>query len=226
MRILKSIVIACSLFSDKGYLVVLAHGKADIVEKLHSVNFLGQSLNCKDILADLSVHIEADERIAAARRGELFNSELIEQLLSRSRLAGLRFIRGESCDESLKLLRLFFVFLVLLFYELLNELARLIPELVVADIHLYLGIIDIDYSRADIIEEMAVMRNDYDRSEILAQEILEPLDGGYIEVVCRLVEQDYIGVAESACASSTLTFCEPESDAICSYSRLSSRPRP
>ena len=40
------------------------------------------------------------------------------------------------------------------------------------------------------------MRNDYDRSEILAQEILEPLDGGYIEVVRRLVEQDYIGVAE------------------------------
>ena len=40
------------------------------------------------------------------------------------------------------------------------------------------------------------MRNDYDRSEILAQEVLEPLDGGYIEVVRRLVEQDYIGVAE------------------------------
>ena len=40
------------------------------------------------------------------------------------------------------------------------------------------------------------MRNDYDRSEILAQEILEPLDSGYIEVVRRLVEQDYIGVAE------------------------------
>ena len=40
------------------------------------------------------------------------------------------------------------------------------------------------------------MRNDYDRSEILAQEILEPLDGGYIEVVRRLVEQDYIGVSE------------------------------
>ena len=64
-----------------------------------------------------------------------------------------------------------------------DELARLIPELVVADIHLYLGIIDIDYSRADIIEEMAVMRNDYDRSEILAQEIFEPLDGGYIEFI-------------------------------------------
>ena len=43
---------------------------------------------------------------------------------------------------------------------------------------------------------MAVMRNDYDRSEILAQEILEPLDSSYIEVVRRLVEQDYIGVAE------------------------------
>ena len=43
---------------------------------------------------------------------------------------------------------------------------------------------------------MAVMRNDYDRSEIFAQEILEPLDSGYIEVVRRLVEQDYIGVAE------------------------------
>ena len=45
---------------------------------------------------------------------------------------------------------------------------------------------------------MAVMRDDYDRSEILAQEIFEPLDGGYIEVVRRLVEQDYIGVAEKS----------------------------
>ena len=40
------------------------------------------------------------------------------------------------------------------------------------------------------------MRDDNDRSEILAQEVLKPLDGGYIEVVCRLIEQDYIWVSE------------------------------
>lgn len=63
---------------------------------------------------------------------------------------------------------------------------------------------------------MAVMRDDNDRSEILAQEVLKPLDGGYIEVVCRLIEQDYIWVSEKRLCSSTLTFCEPERDDICS----------
>ena len=130
------------------------------------------------------------------RSRHFLDGQLVDQLAAAGRLTGLGLVRCKALDKVLQLLDLLLVLAVLILDHALNQLRGLIPELVVADIHLYLGIIDIDYSRADIIEEMAVMRNDYDRSEILAQEILEPLDGGYIEVVRRLVEQDYIGVAE------------------------------
>ncbi len=49
---------------------------------------------------------------------------------------------------------------------------------------------------ADIIEKVTIMRYDYDSTEILRQESLEPPYCIYIEVVCRLIEQNYIRVAE------------------------------
>ena len=86
--------------------------------------------------------------------------------------------------------------LVLILYELLHELAGLVPEVVVADVHLYLAVVDIDDVRADVVEEVSVMRNDENRALIIHEEILEPHDACEIEVVRRLVEQDNIGRAE------------------------------
>ena len=49
---------------------------------------------------------------------------------------------------------------------------------------------------ADVIEEVSVVRNDKHGAEIVRQKILQPADSVDIEVVCRLVEHDDIGVAE------------------------------
>ena len=49
---------------------------------------------------------------------------------------------------------------------------------------------------ADVVEKMAVMGDDDDGADIVHQEILQPGDGGDIQMVGGFVEQDDVGLAE------------------------------
>jgi hypothetical protein len=50
--------------------------------------------------------------------------------------------------------------------------------------------------RADLVQEVAVMRDDDDRVFEVDQELLEPVDGRQVQVVGRFVEQQDVGLAE------------------------------
>ena len=78
----------------------------------------------------------------------------------------------------------------------MHELAGLVPEIVVADIHFDLAVVDIDDMGADIIEEVAVMRHDKHRTLVIHEEVLKPHDACKVEIVRRLVKQDDIRGAE------------------------------
>ena len=119
---------------------------APVVEEKSDIPAAGE-----DIFAELSVHRKADIRVAAGGRGHFFDGDLIEQLLSGRRLTGLRFICGEALDEVLELLDFFLRLAVLVAHHALHELARLIPEVIVADVHFDLAVIDIDNMGADVI---------------------------------------------------------------------------
>ena len=82
--------------------------------------------------------------------------------------------------------------------NLLDELGGFVPEIIVADVHLDLAVVDIDDMRADGVEEMTVVADDDDKAGVLViqNKILEPVDGLDIKVVRRLVEHDDIGLAE------------------------------
>ena len=77
-------------------------------------------------------------------------------------------------------------------------MARLIPKLIVADIHLYAAVVDIDDVRADVVEEVTVVADNENRSEIVAEEIFKPSHRLDVKTVRRLVEQNYLGVAEKS----------------------------
>ena len=49
---------------------------------------------------------------------------------------------------------------------------------------------------ADIVEKVTVMRYYDNSTEILGEEFLKPLYSVYIEVVGRLVKQDYVRISE------------------------------
>ena len=91
-----------------------------------------------------------------------------------------------------------FGLLVLILNELLHELAGLIPEIVVADIHFYFAVVDIYDVCADIVEEVAVMGYDKYSALIIHEKILKPDNACKVEVICRLVEQNNIGRAEQS----------------------------
>ena len=80
----------------------------------------------------------------------------------------------------------------------MHELAGFVPEVVVADIHLDLAVVDVDDVRADGIEEVPVVADDDDKAGVLVIEdkVLEPVDGLYIKVVGRLVEHDDVGLSK------------------------------
>ncbi len=54
-------------------------------------------------------------------------------------------------------------------------------------------LVDLDNRGGDAVEELAVVRDDEDRAAIALQVILQPVHGGEVEVIGRLVEQQHVG---------------------------------
>ena len=60
--------------------------------------------------------------------------------------------------------------------------------------------------RADVIQEVTVVRYDNNRTEIIREEIFQPRYRLNVKVVCRLVHQNYIGIAEQTLCQQNLDF--------------------
>ena len=174
----------------------LAHDEAHVLEHRHAVHGLAEVRDEEPVLARLAVGLEAYPGVAAAGGGQLLDRKLVEQLAAARRLAGLRLVRREAADEALQFLYLLLRLLVLVLDELLYELAGLVPEVVVADVHLDLAVVDVHDVRADVVEEVAVVAHDQDRALVVHEEVLEPDHALEVEVVRRLVEQDDVRLAE------------------------------
>ena len=75
-------------------------------------------------------------------------------------------------------------------------MARLVPEVVIAHVELYLAEVDIRHMSTDLVEKVPVVGND-DNGIGKADEILfEPGDGLEIQVIGRLIEQQNVRVSE------------------------------
>ena len=186
------------VLAEDSYLVLLADDEAYVVQKLHSVHGLADLCDEKPVLAGLAVGLEAHPGIAPAGCGKLLHGELIQQLSAAGSLTGFGLVGGKAGDEALQLGDLLLGLFVLVLNELLHELAGLVPEIVVADIHLYLAVVYIDDVGADVVEKVAVMRHDEHRALVVHEKILEPYDAGKVEVVRRLVEQYYVRASEQS----------------------------
>ena len=186
------------IFAYEGDLVVFADDKADLVQELHAVNGLGYVSDEQNILADLAFSLEAHERIPARGRGHFLHRQLVKKPSAGRSLLALGLVGGKARDEGLQLSNLFLISLVFVADELLDELRRLVPEVVVTDILLDFAVVNIDDMRADGIQKVAVVADHDDKAGvfIVQNEVFQPVDGLNIEVVGRLVEHDHVGLAE------------------------------
>ena len=98
----------------------------------------------------------------------------------------------------LQLLDLLLVALVLVLDELLHQLGGLIPEVVVAHVHLDLAVVDIHDVGTHGVQEVTVVADHDDGAGEVQQEVLQPVDRVNVQVVGGLVHHQQVGVAEQS----------------------------
>ena len=130
----------------------------------------------------------------ALRKDDPLLVDLVDELLAALRLRGLRRLRAEAVDEPLKLLAV--VILVLL-----GGLQVLVPDLALLHVPVEIALvarrsagIDFDRDVRQRTQEIAVVGDQHQRSLIRLEVLLEPVYGGEVEVVGRLVEEKEIGL--------------------------------
>ena len=100
-------------------------------------------LNSENLVPNLTVRPEIDVGIFPAGGLDLIQLDLLQSTLPGGRLLGLGSIGREPGDEFLELLDLFFLLFVGFLHLLDQELAGLIPEVIVTSVQLDLAVVDI-----------------------------------------------------------------------------------
>ena len=168
----------------------------DVIQHLLAVDGLGQMFHGQDFVADLPVRAEIDIGVLSAGGLDVVQLNLLQGALSGSGLFGLGGVGGEAGDEFLQLLDLLLFLLVGFLHLLHQQLAGLVPEIVIARVELYLAVIDVRGMGAHLVQEIAVMGDHDDRILKVDQEVLQPCDGVQIQMVGGLVQKQYVRIAE------------------------------
>ncbi len=139
---------------------------------------------------------ELDVERALVEVVDLYAFDLFELLDTALDLDGLCGLVAEALDELFGVGDHFLLIAVgvhLLFETFLSE-----DEIfgVVGFVVVYFAEYYLDGAVCDIVEESTVVGYHDDGSGVVFEEILEPLDRLYVEVVCRFVEEDHVGVRE------------------------------
>ena len=165
----------------------MAQGEGDIVKELHAVNGLGNTFNMEDFVANFTVWLEVDIWILTAGRTNLIQLGFLKGTFSGSGLFGFGSVGGETLDEFLQFLNLFFLLLVGFLHLFDHQLTGFIPEIVVAGVKLDLGIINISDMRTDFVQEITVMGDNDNGIVEVDQKLFKPCDSIQIQMVGRLV---------------------------------------
>ena len=148
------------------------------------------------MVAGFAVHLENDAGIATGRGLDLFDVKLFEHLFARSRLTAFCHVGRKTADEFFQFFLLFLGLLALVLCLAQGELRRFVPEGVVAREEGDFTEVDVDSVGANLVKEVAVVRNNQHGVFEVAEVVFEPFDGFEVKVVGRLVEKEVVGFAE------------------------------
>ena len=153
-------------------------------------------LHSQYLVTDLTLGTEVNIRIFSAGRLNIIQLNFFQCTFSGSSLLGLGSICGETGDKLLQFLDLFFLFLVGFLHLLDQQLAGLVPEVVVTGIQLDLAVVDVGDLGTYLVQEVTVMGY-YDNGILeINQEIFQPCDRIQIQMVGRLIQQQNVGITE------------------------------
>ena len=184
------------IVAHKGDLVALAHGEGHVVQHFHAVDSLGQVLHGQDVLAGFPLRLEAHEGILPAGGGHLLDLHGVQYLFAAGGLTALGLVGGKPADKFLQVADLFLPLLVLLAHQLLEQLAGIIPEVVVARIHFAGLVIHVHDVGAHRVQEVTVMADHDDNGAAVHQKIFQPFGAFHVQTVGGLVQQNDGRMAE------------------------------
>ncbi len=184
----------------------MSHDEGHIVQYLLPVYGLGEVFHREYFVSDLPVGAEVDVRIFSAGRLDLIQLNLFQGTLSGGSLLGLGSVCGETGDELLQLLDLFFLLFVGFLHLLYQKLTGFKPEIIVAGVELDFAVVDVCGMGADLIQEVTVVGDHDNRVFKVDEEILQPGDGVQVKVVGGLVQQQNVRIAEQGLCQQYLNF--------------------
>ena len=187
----------------------MPQGKADTIQHFFAINGFGKSFYGKDLIADLSVGPEIYIRILPAGRLDFVQLDFLKCSFAGGCLFRFGGIGAEPGNKLLELLDFFLFLFVGLFHLAYEQLAGLIPEVIVPGIKLDLAVINVCYLGADFVQKIAVMGYYNDYIFKINQKFFQPGNCIQVQMVGRLVEKQYIWVAEKCLCQQYLDLLGP-----------------
>ena len=182
---------------DDGNFFTRIDAKIDVGKK-HAVEALGHFLHLHRNAVQLValVVFEADKRVLAAGRLDVFDLDLVDLPRARSGLFGLGCIGREARHEGFQLGDLFLGFRIV--RRLLLACLRSGQHVLVvsAGVSSDLAVIQIGHVGTHTVQEMAIMRNNDHRASARVENVFQPADGIDVEVVGRFVQQQDVRVGK------------------------------
>ena len=192
--------------TNESNLILTAKSKGNVIQNLHAVNGLGKILHHKNFVSNLTVRTEVDVWIFTAGRTHVIQLDFLKGSLTGGCLLGFGSVGTESGNKFLQLLDLL-LFLFVGFLHLLDQqLAGLIPEVIVTCVQLDLAIVDICSLCTNLVLDTVIMGN------LRLYEIMKEKEAIYAKE--DFTDEDGIRASELEGEFAEMNGWEAESDAV------------
>ena len=196
--------LAGSVIPDDGYVLALFDVHGEVLKEGEGAKVLGKVLDVENVVSADEFRLEGKVHIRPRLRGLFQNLDLVQHFLPALRTLD-RFlpVKGfELVDDCLLVLDLTLLLEIGVVLGGADDLLFGGVVGIVSTENGGLSLVDFDDLIGDPVKEVAVMGDD-DHSALIVEKIgFQPGDGGHIQVVCRLVQDDKIRLLEKQLAES------------------------
>ena len=190
--------------TNESNLVLTSKSERNVIQNLHAINGFGKIFDHENFISNFTVWTEVDVGIFTAGRTHVIQLDFLKGSLTGGCLLGFGSVGTESGNKFLQFLDLL-LFLFVGFLHLLDQqLAGLIPEVIVTCVQLDFAIVDICSLCTNLVQEVTVMGN-YDNGIVkVDQELLKPLNSRKVQMVGGLVKKQDIRISEKGLCKKNL----------------------
>ncbi len=189
--------LSLAVAADQANLLTTRYGSAESIDDNMVPVGLANPFRFQNMFAGRAQLIEANVGASDIRPCQLAGLQPLHFLFARGHLAGSRTGRKPR-DKFIQLRDLLFALLILRFQSR--------PHLRLGQHHIVVAtgvgddglVIDVCNMRANVIQEITIVRNRDQRTFAVGKKVFQPVDGVQIQIVRRLIQQQRLRIAEQS----------------------------